>query len=309
MIRLALIGCHDTADQYAAAASRLSNVTVTAANLDESLAAYADSFDAVVMRVTGETDLARCLEAVAAGKHVLIEPPLAPSLEFAETISAACRAAGVRIMTGLSDRFVPGIQTVKQSIDSGSLGEPGLLRIHRWETCDAHARGLLPQHLIADIDLATWMFGCRPMQIYAVSREAASRKAAGSANGVTDFVQLHLGFPDGGMALIDVATSMPDGDSYYSLSMIGSTGAAYADDHHNMQLLYRGGRPSALKIGQGCRHLTAQLQEFASAIADGREPSANAADWRTAICVADAVATSLSTGHAVHDQEDTYAAV
>ena len=304
MIRLALIGCPDTADQYADATSRLSNVTITAVDIDQLLAEHADSFDAVAMQVADETEMTRCLEAVAAGKHVLIVPPLAPSSEIVERISGACRAADVRMMTGLSDRFIPGIQAVKNSVDSGSLGEPGLLRIHRWEAGDAKPSGLLPQHLIPDIDLATWIFGCLPTLIYAVSRGAA-----GSAPAVTDYLQLHLGFPGGGMALIDVSTSMPDGDGYYLLSMIGSTGAAYADDHHNMQLLYGGGRPSALKTGQGCSHLTAQLQEFASAIADGREPAANGADWQNAIQVANAVATSLSTGRAVHDKEGAYALV
>ena len=43
------------------------------------------------------------------------------------------------------------------------------------------------------------------------------------------------------MALIDCAQTLPQGDGYFSLSLIGSTGAAYADSHHNRQLLYGGG--------------------------------------------------------------------
>ena len=48
-------------------------------------------------------------------------------------------------------------------------------------------------------------------------------------------------FPEGGMALIDCSRALqPSCDPYFSLTVIGSTGAAYADDHHNTNLLYKG---------------------------------------------------------------------
>ena len=65
------------------------------------------------------------------------------------------------------------------------------------------------------------------------------------------------------MAMIDVAASLPSGGDYFSLTMIGGTGAAYADDHHNMNLLYSGGQPNAIRASQGvptwsgnCRNLS-----------------------------------------------------
>ena len=47
------------------------------------------------------------------------------------------------------------------------------------------------------------------------------------------------------MAMIDISTRLPEGDDYYSLSLVGANGSAYADDHYNMQLLYNGGPAAA----------------------------------------------------------------
>ena len=47
------------------------------------------------------------------------------------------------------------------------------------------------------------------------------------------------------MALIDFTNSLPDGDNYESLCLIGSKGAAYADDHRNRNLFFNGGAPEA----------------------------------------------------------------
>ena len=44
-------------------------------------------------------------------------------------------------------------------------------------------------------------------------------------------IQVHLGFADGGMALIDINSSVPVGDDYYSLSLIGADGSAYVAAH------------------------------------------------------------------------------
>src|SRR5205085_8908378 len=119
----------------------------------------------------------------------------------------------------------------------------------------------LPAELFDEIDLACWLFGQPPSEVYAAGRPP-------------DYAQLHLGFPGGGMALIDYARTLPPGDAYFSLSLIGSAGAAYADDHHNMQLLFGRGHPRALNTGQGDGRLLAQLQEFVTAVAENREPSA-----------------------------------
>jgi hypothetical protein len=107
-----------------------------------------------------------------------------------------------------------------------------------------------------------------------------------------------LGFADDRMAVIDCAT-LPKGDEYYSLSVIGSSGAAYADDHHNMQLLFGGGHPQAICTSQGDKALLAALQEFVDVRGSRRKPSCGVAEWKRAERLAAAVEESLRSKTAV----------
>jgi predicted dehydrogenase len=226
---------------------------------------------------------------------------LASSTELADEVIEKCRAANVRLMVGHSQRFLPAVATIKSVLDSGVLGAPGLLRIHHWESSDSNNR--LARHRVSsEMDLAIWLFSELPSQIYALVRGPVATAVESS-----DYLQVHLGFLEGGMALIDFAATLPHGGAgYYSISMIGSTGATYGDDHHNMQLLYGAGEPTALKTAQGCGHLLAQLQEFVDSIAQNRDPAITGADGRLAIQVAQAIDLSISSGRAVHRDGERY---
>ncbi len=323
MLRLALIDSDDAIVRHARIARRLRNARFTIVvvsdrpkarattdslgaeicidSFDSLLAEHSDDFDAVLLPsaiVIGERG---CERAAEAGKHVLVESPFAISKNAASQIIAACRSASVRLMVGQSLRFSPALRTVMENLDAGRLGEPGLLRIHRWNAVagtlrvpSAAANGVcsLLLQLGGEIDLACWLFGRRPSAVYAVG------------SGELGYVQLHLGFAGGGMAVIDHSERLPPGDGYFSLSLIGSTGAAYADDHHNMQLLYGGGHPASLKTGEADLQSLAQLQEFIDAIEQDREPAITGTDGLRAIEVAEAAAAALTTGEAVHMPEE-----
>ena len=83
-------------------------------------AADVDDCNAVVLHAASDE---ACRQAAEAGRHVLADRPVG------EAAIDACAAAGVRLMIGFTHRFSPSIQTVKAELDSGALGEPGLLRI------------------------------------------------------------------------------------------------------------------------------------------------------------------------------------
>jgi myo-inositol 2-dehydrogenase/D-chiro-inositol 1-dehydrogenase len=281
-----------------------------ARSLADLLAEGAGDFDAVLIDSVGSPHHEVVREAAAAGKHVLVETPLAPSTEGADAAIAACREAGVRLMVGQASRFVPSNRTVKASLESGNLGAPGMLRIHRWEPLAAGIRPL-PGPVAAgggaggrvarDLDMAAWMFETLPTEVYALAR-----KLSNPGMDVYDYVQVHLGFPEGGMCLIDHSMALPRGEDYFALSVIGSTGAAYADDHHNAHLLYRGGDPVALKAGQGRTHLLAQLEEFVAAVREGREPAVTGQDGRATVQIAEAVTGSVESGRAARLVGDVY---
>ena len=214
---------------------------------------------------------------------MLVASPLAESVGAAERVIETCRSSDVTLMVGHSQRFVPSRRAVKAALDSGKLGEPGLLRIHCWTAlAEEHdAKAITTRQAVDGIDLAHWIFAALPNRVYAVGRPG--------------YAQVHLGFPNGGMALIDYAMNLPDGDGYSSLSVIGSTGAAYADDHHNRNLLFCSGVPRAVDVGEGSSHLITQLAEFVSAIEEDREPSISGNDGKAAVQVAEAAVASLES--------------
>lgn len=313
MYRLALIGCLDFA-AYARIVPRLGarivavadrdrrlarlaaealDATIVTDGLEPLMATHAGAFDALIVQSRVGGRLALCDLAVRGSKHLLVEEPLAPDVRSANEILTRCTRAGVRLMVGQPYRFLPSVQVVKSALASGKLGDPGLVRIHRWNPADP-ATQATPSGSDAsrEIDLACWLVGQHPNVVRAVARP--------------DYVQVHFGFPAGGMALLDRARTLPPGQGYFSLSVIASTGAAYADDHHDTQLLFGRGRPAGLLTGQGDLALLGQVQEFLRSIEQHREPVSSGAEGLRTLEVAEAVSLSLRTGQAIHRVGNEY---
>jgi hypothetical protein len=102
------------------------------------------------------------------------------------------------------------------------------------------------------------------------------------------------------MALLDFTDRLPPGDGYRSLSVIAFNGAAYADDHQNMQLVYRGGSPQAVRTEERAGQLAAIAQDFVDGLRTGRDlTTASETAWRDVFVVADAVGQSITCGQAV----------
>ena len=227
MVRLALVGCIGVAERYARIASRLQNAcflaaadedltlarrtaralgaSISTSGLDELVAAHAKAFDAVLIHSADCHHQRDGALAAQAGKHVLVETPLALSAQQAQSLTDDCQEAGVRLMVGQAGRFLPSVQAVKESLASGRLGEPGLLRVHRWEPRPSGSDRRLEQEaeqegagvygLACDIDLACWLFEDVPDRVFAVDRRGSHPPLE-----LLDYLQLHLGFPNGGMA-------------------------------------------------------------------------------------------------------------
>ena len=184
-------------------------------------------------------------------------------------------------------RFEASVRAVRESLQAGQLGAPCLLRIHRWTAMPENAT--FPQSgqredLAVQLDLALWLFNRQPETAYATG----PRKNAESA------LLVHLGFSDGGMAVIDFAWRLPSGGDYHSLHLIGENGAAYADDHRNVSLLYSGGAPQALRVDGDLEAIRALLGTFVGDPDGGA--TASAEETRSALCLADAVLQSRKSG-------------
>ncbi len=314
MVSLAVVGCRDLSGIEAAmgrlAGGRIAAVvdedrrvvqdaaialgaSTVARSLDELLDAHAEAVDGVFIRTRAGTRAALVEKAARAGKHAMAALPIGLSASEAEGAIAACSAAGVRLMAANPSRHTPRERLIKDSLDDGRLGAPGLLRLHRWAAACERGGDLTAAGLVDEIDLSHWLFGSAANTVYAVGRRLGSPDADRP-----DFVQLHLGFQDGGMALIDYAATLPPGDGYTSVSMIGSTGGVHGDDARNVNLLYGGGRPAAMHPGYGEGHVLALLQEFVDSIEEDREPNNTGNDALAAARVAEAARESMASGRA-----------
>ena len=150
-------------------------------------------------------------------------------------------------------RYAPNIVPLQESRLRGLLGEPGLLRIHHWLAAEDCPSSLA----FHQVDLSHWFFSGHPTSCYTYSGP--------------DYLQLHLGYPDSGMSLIDIATNRNGSNDYYSMHLIGSHGAGYADDHANGHLLLNeNGMHALIPPANEVVTVRNMLEEFVNGIKENR---------------------------------------
>ncbi len=141
MMRVGLIGCGNISDIYLrnqphfqnhrivavadlvheAAKARAAEFGVEAMSVDAMMAR--DDIDTVLNLTIPSAHAPLALEAIAAGKHVYQEKPLATSLSDGQAILDAAKAAGVRVACAPDTILGPGIQTARQLIVDNRIGQ------------------------------------------------------------------------------------------------------------------------------------------------------------------------------------------
>jgi UDP-N-acetylglucosamine 3-dehydrogenase len=158
------------------------------------------------------------LDAIAAGKHVFVEKPIATTLQDGLRMAAAARVAGVKLMVGHIERFNPAVAKLADLIAEGRVGQ--VFRVH------ATRVGPLPTRILdagVTIDLATHDLDI--MQ-YVLGRAITSIYAEGSRYlhpTQEDMISCLLRFGDDGpMGLLDVNWLTPE--KRRELTVIGESG-------------------------------------------------------------------------------------
>jgi len=136
-----LIAIADPALDRAQALAKKFGVPHTAPNLAGILA---HRLDAVHILTPPVSHCPLALEALAAGCHVLVEKPMAESVEECDRMIAAAQAAGKRLMVNHSARFEPPVAQALEFLREGRLGDPLSLHLFRGSDYPPYAGGPMP---------------------------------------------------------------------------------------------------------------------------------------------------------------------
>lgn len=178
-----------------------------------------------------------------AGKHMLIEKPLATKRDEVFAMLEAIEKNNVRAMVDLHNRWNPPVNTAKQAIDAGELGEiySAYMRLNdmKWVPIDmlswsaqSSILWFLGSH---SIDTLSWLVGSRVKRVYSVSREGLL-KAEGVD--VPDMYLTTLEFENGCIAHMENGWITPDASTNINdvkYTLLGTKGMISMDcSSHNM---------------------------------------------------------------------------
>lgn len=281
----------------------------------EILAARA-SVDAVAVLTPHHLHLLCAQAAARAGRHVLVEKAIAHTLADADQLIEACRACGVTLAGIFQNRFTPAARSLRDAVESGSLGRVFLASVtvkeHRapryfldspWRGRKAEAGGgVLMIQAIHMIDLLHWVLGMP-------RRVVARLGTAVHAVEVEDVAVGLLEFDGGVMAALqattgalpeqppsveihgDRATAMVSGSwghLAFSLRSVGGTGGSEADVVE--------ADPEGRRARPSIEPYAEQIGDFVAAVREGRPPLVDGVEARKALVIVDALYRSAASG-------------
>ena len=130
-----------------------------------------DDIDAVHINTPTNSHMALTLAALSAGKHVLVEKPIARKAAEAYRMVAAAKEAKRQLMVGMNLRFRPDAMALRKFIEAGEIGRIGTVRAQWLKKKDRWSRspwlsnvrisggGVLMDLGIQMLDMCWWMLG------------------------------------------------------------------------------------------------------------------------------------------------------
>lgn len=177
---------------------------------------------AVVLATPAATHATLARRALAAGKHVFVEKPLALSVDDGVELATMAERAGLHLMVGHTFEFVPAVQKMKELIDSGDLGDVLYLHSQRLNLgriqSDINAFWSIGPH---DVSIANYLLG-------STAEWVSARGARYLHANVEDVVFATVGYPNGVMAHMHV--SWLDPSKTRRTTVVGSQKMLVYDD-------------------------------------------------------------------------------
>ncbi|HZO48415.1 MAG TPA: Gfo/Idh/MocA family oxidoreductase [Xanthobacteraceae bacterium] len=142
------------------------------ADVDSLLAAGVDA-----VTIAAPTQLHRdiALACIAKGVHVLVEKPIAPSVEEGRAIIAAARRANVTLMVGHVERFNPAVQTIKDAIRGEDILSIAITRVGPFPPRMSNV-GVVIDLAVHDIDLIRWFTDSEIVEVQPQVRSAVAER-------------------------------------------------------------------------------------------------------------------------------------
>ncbi|MEU9856115.1 Gfo/Idh/MocA family oxidoreductase [Streptomyces sp. NPDC047974] len=245
------------------------------------------------------------LAAVAAGRHVVCEKPLAMCSDDAQEAADAAARAGVRLFPAHVVRYFPEYEALHRAVTAGTVGEPAILHFTRmtaypdwapWFRDDTQSGGILTDQMIHDFDFARSLVG-DPVRVYAQVREIhdGHHVAAGTA------VLTHA---SGAISYFHGLWGQPGTSFRTTFRVAGSGGVLHHDSHETtaFRVLAQpaGGEDDRIPpVALFENPYAAELRDFALTVTTGSVPRVTAHDGVMAVRIAEAARESARTGRAI----------
>src|SRR5436190_3886684 len=227
----------------------------------------ADGVDAVTIAAPTHLHRDLALTCIARGVHVLVEKPIASSVEEGNAIIAAARRAGVTLMVGHVERFNPAVDAIKEAIRREDILSIAITRVGPFPPRMSNV-GVVIDLAVHDIDLIRWFTNSEIVEVQPQLSSAVAERE--------DIALLQFRTASGVLAHINTNWLTP----FKARSVTVATRKKYIMG----DLLTRqvtecfGFQPDGsysmrhLSVGHS-EPLRAELQAFASAILSGKQPA------------------------------------
>lgn len=178
--------------------------------------------DAVSIAVPTTLHKKVAMDAISCGVHLLVEKPIANSIDDADEMVSAAKDAGVKLMVGHIERFNPAVIKLKEIIDGGLLGEIVSISTRRVGPHNPRIRdvGIIMDLGVHDIDTISYLYNERAESVYAIAGN-------GSQNAHENHANILMRFSDNRAGMIDVNWLTPH--KVRRLTAVGTEGVAYLD--------------------------------------------------------------------------------
>lgn len=241
---------------------------------------------------TWSTSLAKeALKALKAGKHVLVEKPMATNTRQAEKLLETAEKGGLCLTVGFLMRFIPGIRHIKEAIENKAIGNlvcATAKRVSQWPERIGDV-GVVKDIAIHDIDVIRYLFNEDPIAVYAKTGSMRHKK-------FEDYAQIMLTFEGGKSAFIESNWLTP----YKTRTLIVTGSKAIMKlDYITQELMVEDAKETVQPRHLWREPLKLELRHFVNCVLKREKPLITGVDGLKALRIAEAALKSSAKGRVI----------